>query len=130
MIDSKKAFSGYSVKDLAKAQVFYEKVLGISAKRTDMGLELHVGGGNPVFLYEKPDHEPATFTVLNFIVEDIDETVTALRNNGVSFEQYDFGNGAKTDEYGIMRGLQAHQGPDIAWFTDPSGNVLSVLQNK
>ena len=80
-------------------------------------------------MYQKDDHQPATFTVLNFEVADIDKAVTALKDKGVKFEQYDWGGGAKTDESGVMRGKAANMGPDIAWFKDPSGNVFAVLSN-
>ena len=82
-----------------------------------------------VFIYEKPDHVPATFTVLNFVVADIDAAVDQLSGKGITFEHYDLGNGAVQDEKGILRGLAASMGPDIAWFKDPAGNILSILQD-
>jgi catechol 2,3-dioxygenase-like lactoylglutathione lyase family enzyme len=130
MLKNSKAFSGFSVDDLAKAQAFYAEVLGLDVEKTAMGLQLHLGGGLNVFIYEKPDHTPASFTILNFSVENIDEAVADLEAKGVKFERYDLGNGAEQDEKGILRGLSANMGPDIAWFKDPAGNVLSVLQEK
>jgi hypothetical protein len=101
-------------------------VLGLEVKDGIMGiLELHIEGNNPVIVYPKPDHEPATFTILNFPVDDIDKAVDALIEKGVVFEQY--GDAIKTDEKGISRD---NGGPDIAWFKDPAGNILSVLKAK
>ncbi len=123
------AFSGFSVSDLAKAKDFYTTTVGLEAvdEGEGMGLNLHLPGGGTVFVYEKADHQPASFTILNFVVEDIDGAVAELTNRGVQFEHYD--NGAKTDEKGIARGRAQNMGPDIAWFKDPAGNILSVLQN-
>jgi len=118
------AFSSFAVDDLAKAKQFYGDVLGLKVSDDpDMGLlHLHVAGGREILVYPKADHVPATFTILNFPVADIDEAVDELTKRGVRFERYeDFG----TDEKGISRD---DGGPPIAWFTDPSGNVLSVLQ--
>lgn len=129
MLKDSHAFSGFSVKDFDEAKKFYGKVLGLEVVEENMGLTIKIAGGNPIFVYQKDDHEPATFTILNFPVEDIDEAVKGLGSRGVSFEQYDLGGGAKTDEDGIMRGRAANMGPDIAWFKDPSGNILSILQN-
>jgi hypothetical protein len=94
-----------------------------------MGLQLKLPNGGALFIYPKTDHQPATFTVLNFVVENIDDAVNDLVRLGVRFERYD-NLPAPQDEKGIARGLSAHQGPDIAWFKDPSGNILSVLQDK
>jgi predicted enzyme related to lactoylglutathione lyase len=124
MISGKAAFSGFSVKDQTAAKQFYEDKLGLSVSETPMGLQLHVGGGNPVFLYQKEDHVPASFTILNFQVDDIDAVVTELKDKGIHFEQY----AGLTDEQGVARGIAQNRGPDIAWFKDPSGNILSVLQ--
>lgn len=124
------AFSGYSVNDLSAAKQFYTDTLGIEADQDWMGLTLKLASGNKIFVYQKDDHAPATFTVLNFIVEDIDTTIDELVGKGISFAQYDLGNGAKTDEKGVLRGLSANMGPDIAWFKDPAGNILSILQEK
>lgn len=123
------AFSGFSVKNQNEAKQFYTYVLGLEVKDDGMGLQLQLPGGAEVFVYEKENHTPASFTVLNLVVEDINAAVAALKEKGVVFEQYDFGNGASTDENSIMRGRSANMGPDIAWFKDPSGNVFSVLQN-
>jgi len=120
-----KTFSSFSVNDLGKAKEFYSNVLGVEVTVNEMGiLDLKFAGGNAVIIYPKENHEPATFTVLNFAVNDLDKAVDELTAVGVKFEQYDFGE-MKTDEKGIMRG-NGH-GPDIAWFKDPAGNILSVL---
>ncbi|RYJ41969.1 VOC family protein [Flavobacterium beibuense] len=124
MFKDTRAFSGYSVNDISKAKLFYSETLGLDARDGVMGLlELHIKGNNPIILYPKPNHEPATFTVLNFPVKDVEATVKELKNKGVKFESYDFEN-FKTDEDNIFRG----GGPYIAWFKDPAGNILSVLQ--
>jgi predicted enzyme related to lactoylglutathione lyase len=117
------AFSGFSVDDLDRARQFYEGTLGLSMSEAGMGgvAQLHLGGGKHVVVYAKPDHVPATYTVLNFPVPDIEAAVDALAERGVQFEHYEH---PPTDERGIMRA----GGPLIAWFTDPAGNVLSVLQ--
>ena len=126
MLKAKAAFSGFSVDDLAKAQKFYEEILGVKVEdEGGMGLKLHLPNGGTVFVYSKEDHQPATFTILNFAVDDIDEAVKSLKDQGITFEQYD----GMTDEDGIARGLAAGRGPDIAWFKDPAGNILSVLQD-
>ena len=118
------AFSGFSVNDAAKAKEFYTKTLGLELKDETMGMELALPGGGSVFVYEKPGHQPATFTVLNFAVEDVDAAVEELSSCGITFEKYDNMN---QDEKGIARGIAANMGPDIAWFKDPAGNILSVL---
>jgi len=118
------AFSGFAVPDIEAARRFYADTLGLRAEVDDqMGgmLHLHLGGGASVLVYPKPDHVPATYTVLNFPVDDIDAAVAELTSRGVTFERYP---GMHQDENGVQRG----QGPAIAWFTDPAGNVLSVLQ--
>lgn len=121
------SFSGFSSDDLVAARAFYGEVLGLPITETPMGvIEVGLAGGQHVILYEKADHAPATFTVLNFVVDDIDATVDSLVAAGVSLERYD---GLHQDERGISRGRSAGLGPDIAWFTDPAGNILSVLQN-
>ncbi|MEO5949784.1 MAG: VOC family protein [Candidatus Saccharimonas sp.] len=122
------AFSGISVDDIGKAKQFYTEVIGLPVKNEDMGLELKLPSGQSLFLYEKGDHQPATFTVLNFVVSDIDATVDELVGRGVVFERYDT-MPAQQDEKGILRGLSVNQGPDIAWFKDPANNILSVLQS-
>ncbi len=126
MFKNTKAFSGFSVNDMQKAKEFYNGTLGIDVSENDMGImTLLISGGTKVVVYPKPNHEPATFTILNFAVADVDKAVDELIKAGIKFEQYDFGD-FKTDEKGIMRG-NGH-GPDIAWFKDPAGNILSVLK--
>lgn len=124
MFENTKAFSGFSVDDVSEARKFYGETLGlrVSEEGEPMSmLQLHVAGATDVLVYPKTDHAPASFTVLNFPVEDIEEVVDELTGRGVSFERYD---GAEQDEKGIHRG----EGPLIAWFKDPAGNVLSVIQ--
>jgi len=116
------SFSSFSVNDLQKAKDFYGKTLGLDISETPEGLELHTGN-NTIFLYPKPNHTPASFTVLNFPVDNIEEAVDELATLGVSLEHYDVQD-IKTDDRGIFRG----PGPQIAWFKDPAGNILSVLQ--
>ncbi len=120
------AFSGFSVDDLAKAKTFYSGTMGLKVEEDSMGLRLHLPGGAAVFVYPKKDHLPASFTIMNFVVGNIDEAVDELAHRGVRFERYD--GELKTDDKGIARGLSRNQGPDIAWFKDPAGNFLSVLQ--
>lgn len=123
MLDLSDAFSGYSVADVPAARTFYADVLGLDAEERDGILYLHLRGGD-VLLYPKGDgHTPATFTVLNFAVPDVPAAVAELRGRGVRFERYE-GTPTQTDEDGVFRG----GGPLIAWFTDPSGNVLSVIE--
>ena len=131
MFLDKKAFSSFSVNDIDKAIGFYQGTLGLNANKIEMGggysmLELDVTGGTKVMIYPKPNHTPASFTVLNFPVDNLDKTVDELTAKGVKFEQYDMGD-MKTDEKGIVRGNG--MGPDIAWFADPAGNIISVLKN-
>ncbi|HTJ73175.1 MAG TPA: VOC family protein [Verrucomicrobiae bacterium] len=123
MFKDTQAFSGFSVNDLEATKEFYSTVLGVDVQSDQMGLHLNIPGGIPIFVYPKKDHTPASFTILNFPVENIDEAVEALTAKGVAFEHYEM-----TDEKGIARGLSRNMGPDIAWFKDPSGNILSVLQ--
>ena len=126
MFKNTKAFSGFSVNDMQKAKEFYNGTLGIEISENDMGImTLKIAGGTDIVVYPKPNHEPATFTILNFAVADVDKAVDGLIKAGVKFEHYDFGE-IKTDEKGIMRGNG--YGPDIAWFKDPAGNILSVLK--
>jgi catechol 2,3-dioxygenase-like lactoylglutathione lyase family enzyme len=127
MFKAKAAFSGFSVDNLAKAKEFYTQTLGLKVDDPGMGLRLHLPGGGTVFVYPKDDHQPATFTILNFEVDDIDQAVDELINRGVQFERYE--GDLKTDKKGILRGLCQNMGPDIAWFKDPAGNILSVLQD-
>ncbi len=123
MLKNSNAFSGFSVDDLDKAKEFYGKILGLDVTENKMGLlELHLSNGNKILIYPKPHHVPATFTILNFPVKKIDATVDELINTGIVFEQYD--GELKTDEKGIFRG----GGPLIAWFKDPAGNILSVIE--
>ena len=117
------AFSGFSVDDIEAAQVFYGETLGLDVEKNEMGvLTLKLNGGNNVLLYPKDDHEAATFTVLNFPVDDIDTAVAELNSLGIEFEQYDH---LKTDENGISR---ESGGPPIAWFKDPARNIISILE--
>ena len=120
-----KSFSSFSVNDLRKAKEFYADTLGLQVKETPEGLELQTAN-NVVFLYPKPNHTPASFTVLNFHVDDIEEAVDELKGMGVTLEHYDLPD-IKTDEQGIARGPK---GPMIAWFKDPAGNILSVLEER
>jgi predicted enzyme related to lactoylglutathione lyase len=115
------AFSGFSSNDIQRAKEFYAKVLGLEVTDENDILTLHLAGGGRVVIYPKEGHEPASFTVLNFPVEDIDQAVDALARAGIQFERYE---GFQQDERGIMR----EDGPPIAWFKDPAGNILSVLQ--
>lgn len=125
------AFSGFSVDDISKAKSFYAGTLGLKVKDNAMGLlELHVGGGNPVIIYPKgAGHRPATFTILNFPVKDIDASVDDLTQAGVSFEHYDMPY-LKTDAKGVARGAESGRGPNIAWFKDPAGNILSIIEEQ
>jgi catechol 2,3-dioxygenase-like lactoylglutathione lyase family enzyme len=123
MFKDAKAFSSFSVNDLKKAREFYGGTLGLEVAETPEGLELHLAGGNTVFLYPKPNHTPASFTVLNFPVNNIEEAVDKLVDLGLRLERYDLPD-LKTDKRGIARG----PGPKIAWFKDPAGNILSVLE--
>ena len=125
MLKHSKVFSGFSVNDIQKAKEFYSEILGLEVKDNPMGLiELHIEGGNKIIIYPKPNHVPATFTILNFPVENIDKAVDELIKKGITFEQYD--GPIKTDEKGICR--SGGKGPNIAWFKDPAGNILSVLE--
>jgi catechol 2,3-dioxygenase-like lactoylglutathione lyase family enzyme len=123
MFKNTKAFSGFSVNNLQKAKEFYGKTLGLDVSEENGLLELKIAGGNNILVYPKPNHTPATFTILNFPVDDIEKAVDKLSGLGVRFESYDFGD-IKTDEKGISRGA----GPNIAWFKDPAGNILSVIE--
>jgi catechol 2,3-dioxygenase-like lactoylglutathione lyase family enzyme len=128
VLDQSKAFSGFAVDDLDTAVQFYGETLGlnVSVLDPDNGLAmLHLAGDRDTAIYRKPDFVPATYTILNFPVEDIDTAVDELFDRGVSFEHYD---GFDQDQKGILRGRASGRGPDIAWFKDPAGNILSVLQ--
>ncbi len=124
MLTDSPAFSGFSVNDLAGAKEFYGQKLGLDIEETPQGLTLHLGGDTDVFVYPKSNHEPAAFTVLNFPVNDIDAAVDGLAEQGIEFERYE---GFEQDDKGVARGKAAAMGPDIAWFKDPAGNILSVL---
>jgi len=121
-----KVFSSYSVNDIGKAKQFYEKTLGFPVTQTPEGLSVQVTKEYAVFLYPKPNHQPASFTVLNLEVMSVDAAVDALTGAGVKMEHYD--GDIKTDEKGIMHGGPG-KGPTIAWFADPAGNILSVVEN-
>jgi catechol 2,3-dioxygenase-like lactoylglutathione lyase family enzyme len=124
MFAETKAFSGFAVDDVQKAREFYEGTLGVRVSEEHGLLTLHLAGERNTLIYPKPDFTPATYTILNFPVDDIDEAVDELASRGVRFARYD---GFEQDAKGIARG---EGGPDIAWFTDPAGNVLSVLQDR
>lgn len=124
MFKDSKAFSGFSVDDIAKARAFYSDTLGLPVEEANGALMLHLGTDALVYVYPKDNHVPATYTMLNFPVDNIDHAVGELTGKGVTFEQYE----GLTDEKGVARGLANNQGPDIAWFKDPAGNILSVLQ--
>lgn len=127
MFKNSKAFSSFSVNDLQKAKEFYGKTLGLQVEDNPMGvIELHIEGSNNIMIYPKPNHEPATFTVLNFPVDDVEKTVDELTAKNVVFEKYDYPD-LKTNDKGISTDSR---GPKIAWFKDPSGNILSVLEQK
>jgi catechol 2,3-dioxygenase-like lactoylglutathione lyase family enzyme len=123
MFSNTPAFSGFAVDDLDAARSFYRDTLGLEVTDEEMGiLTLHLAGGRPTMIYPKPDFEPATYTILNFQVGDVEAAVDELSSRGVEFERYD---GFDQDEKGIAHTPDA--GPDIAWFKDPAGNILSVL---
>ena len=123
MFESTKAFSGFAVDDVERARQFYGETLGLKVTEANSILTLHLAGDRPTIVYPKPDHTPAAFTILNFPVDDIDAAVDALAQRGVDFERYE---GMEQDEKGVMRA----GGPYIAWFRDPAGNILSVLQER
>ncbi|HEV2377045.1 MAG TPA: VOC family protein [Streptosporangiaceae bacterium] len=122
MFGSANVYSGFSVSDVARAKEFYGETLGLSVSEEHGFLRLHLPSGAEVIAYPKPDHIPATFTILNLGVSDVDEAVDVLAARGITFERY---ASMDTDEKGIVRG----DGPPIAWFKDPDGNILSVLQD-
>jgi len=125
MFAAQAAFSGISVDDLAKAKEFYTSTLELKLADETMGLNFDLPGGGHLFIYPKENHQPATYTALNFVVADIDAAVDELVKAGVSFERYP---DMHQDENGVSRGIAANMGPDIAWFKDPAGNILAVLQ--
>lgn len=125
MFKNTPAFSGFSANNIKEVENFYKETLGLDVENQGtMGFIIHLGTGANVFVYPKDNHQPATFTILNFSVKNIDEAVEELRKKGIAFERYDE---MEQDDKGIARGL-AHGYPDIAWFKDPAGNILSVLQ--
>lgn len=126
MITYASTFSSFSVDSLEKATVFYGDVLGLPIEETEEGLSVTLKNGANLFIYEKPTHVPASFTVLNFIVDDIDDAADELKDSGVELERYDMGE-MQPDEKGIYRGSESNDGPDIAWFEDPAGNILSIV---
>jgi catechol 2,3-dioxygenase-like lactoylglutathione lyase family enzyme len=126
MFANTKAYSGFAVDDLQKAREFYGETLGLNTSVLDEEyglLSLHLAGDRDTLVYQKPDLVPANYTVLNFAVDDIDEAVDELAGRGVTFERYD---GFDQDEKGISRG----NGPQVAWFKDPAGNILAVLHEQ
>ncbi|MBL0744606.1 VOC family protein [Chryseolinea lacunae] len=126
MLKTNKAFSSFSVNDLAQAKDFYNNVLHLDVQDKNGWLELRVSGDTRILVYPKPNHTPASFTVLNFPVDDIVRSVADMKQEGVAFERYD-DPGFKTDEDNIAR----HDGgPHMAWFTDPAGNIMSLMQDK
>ena len=124
MLANSKAFSGFSVNDVSQARAFYEDTLGLRVSEANGMLTLHLAGGRDILAYPKDDHTPASFTILNFPVDDVEAAVDDLAKRGVTFERYPDME-ADMDEKGVFRG----GGPLIAWFTDPAGNVLSVIQD-
>src|SRR4029078_604279 len=129
MFKGSKAFASFSTDNLDRARNFYGDTLGVELyENKDMGImELVFDGGNKVMIYPKTDHKPATFTVLNILTDDMEKTVDKLSNKGIKFQQYDFGQGMKTDEKGIMK--NPNEG-SIAWFLDPAGNIISIIEEK
>ncbi len=125
MLAKSTAFSGFSVDDIRKAKEFYSRTLGLEVSESHDLLKLHLAGGATVLVYPKPNHAPATFTILNFPVDNVDKAVDELTKRGVRFEIYNEPK-LKTDKRGVFRG----EGPTIAWFKDPAGNILSVLEEK
>lgn len=128
MLTYNHTFSSFSVDELPKAKTFYGETLGLNLTEVgEMGLSIHLKDNHRVFIYPKVDHQPATFTVLNFVVDDIDAEMKSLKQRGVQFIHYQ-NKHLPQDEQGVLRGLQENMGPDIAWFKDPAGNILSILQ--
>lgn len=125
MLKDSKAFSGFSVDDIEAAKKFYSVTLGLEVNEDNGMLGLHLGSDADVMVYPKDNHVPATFTILNFPVEDIETAVDGLAALGVTFEHYE---DMQTDEKGIAWGKKSNMGPNIAWFKDPAGNILSVLE--
>ena len=128
MFSDSPVFNSYSINDLAIARQFYREILGCNVAEDLMGLKLTFPNGQSVYLYQKDDHTPATFTVLNFPVEYIDTAIDELVSKGIIMERYD-NLPTPQDERGVLRGKAAGMGPDIAWFRDPANNILAVLEN-
>jgi catechol 2,3-dioxygenase-like lactoylglutathione lyase family enzyme len=128
MMQMRDAFQGFSVDDVEAARRFYGEALGLEVADEMGGLSLTLPTGQHVFVYPKDDHEPASFTILNFVVDDIDRAVDELNAAGVVTKIYESPHDFGTDDRGIARGSQTGQGPDIAWFRDPAGNVLSLIE--
>lgn len=128
MFKTSKPFNSFSVDDINVAKEFYSNLLELDVKQDEMGLAIKLNGGGEIFVYPKPNHQPASYTVLNFPVENVDEAVGYLKERGIVFEKYDTDH-LKTDQKDICRGKAEGHGPDIAWFKDPAGNFLSVLSN-
>jgi catechol 2,3-dioxygenase-like lactoylglutathione lyase family enzyme len=122
MFTDTKAFSGFAVDDVEAARAFYSDTLGLRTSEQHGIMTLHIAGGRDVIVYARPNHVPAQYTILNFPVDDVEQAVDDLTARGITFQRYE---GFDQDEKGIMRG----NGPDIAWFTDPAGNVLSVIRD-
>jgi catechol 2,3-dioxygenase-like lactoylglutathione lyase family enzyme len=130
MLDKSEAYSGFAVNDLGKAREFYGETLGLDVQVLDEEnglMQVDHAGGKATLVYLKPDLEPGNYTILNFPVDDIDAAVDELSGKGVTFERYE---GFEQDEKGVFRGLDRNEGPDIAWFKDPAGNILSVIKEK
>lgn len=127
MFDNSKTFSSFSVDNLDKAEDFYKNALGLSVKRQgEMGLDIDLANGGKIFIYSKPNHKPASFTILNFIVSNIDKAVDELTNKGIKFKRYkDFDQ----DKKGVVRSTSPELGPSIAWFTDPAKNILAIMES-
>jgi catechol 2,3-dioxygenase-like lactoylglutathione lyase family enzyme len=127
MFTNTKAFSGFAVDDVAKAREFYEGTLGLKVGEEGDALVLKIAGDRGTLVYPKPDFTPATYTILNFPVPNIDAAVDELASRGVDFERYD---GFDQDEKGVFRGAERNEGPNIAWFKDPAGNIFSVIEDE
>jgi catechol 2,3-dioxygenase-like lactoylglutathione lyase family enzyme len=127
MLTTLRGFSAFSVHDVAEASAFYRDVLGLTVRETPMGLEIDATGGSPIFAYGKGDaHEPASFTVLNLVVPDIDKAVDELAESGTTLLRYP---GFDHDDRGVVRSTDPSQGPTIAWVADPSGNVIALIED-
>ena len=127
MFTNTSVFSSFSVNDLAEALTFYRKTLELEVEETPQGLQMKFANGSTLFIYPKENHVPATFTVLNFVVPSIDDTIQLLKVKGIEFEKYDTKE-MQTDEKGVLRGKANGMGPDIAWFKDPAGNIISIIE--